>query len=134
MGSAFQLLTLFKHQQVLLAIETGLYRIMKRILVSSMHLDLLPQIADYAKTDSAVPDFNRMKKGLWLVMIGTVKKLLIADQLMLVLGPTLSSPVSQISERTISTRSERPSSSMRRLPLSAIRFTDSTPIIRSTPW
>ncbi len=52
---------------------------------------LLPQIADYGQTGAEKPDAGRMKKGLWLVLIGVVKKVLVADNLMRVIAPVFSS-------------------------------------------
>ena len=58
--------------------------------------ELLPQISDYGKTGAELPNHNTMKKGLWYVLIGAVKKLFIADQLVGVIMPLFSSPVSEI--------------------------------------
>ena len=51
---------------------------------------LLPQIADYDGKGRTAPDFNRMKKGLWFILIGIVKKLLIADRLLVFLAPMVN--------------------------------------------
>ena len=53
--------------------------------------ELLPQISDYGKGGSGHADALRMKKGLWLVLIGVVKKVLVADNLMKVIAPVFSS-------------------------------------------
>ena len=53
--------------------------------------ELLPQISDYGRTGAERADALRMKKGLWLVLIGIVKKVLIADNLMKVIAPVFAS-------------------------------------------
>lgn len=58
--------------------------------------ELLPQISDYGKTSAHLPDPLRMKKGLWLVLIGVVKKLLVADNLMTIIAPVFSSTQAQM--------------------------------------
>ncbi len=60
--------------------------------------ELLPQIANYINSKAAVPDADRTKKGVWLILIGVVKKLLLGDQLMLVIAPVLSTPMDGIPE------------------------------------
>ena len=58
--------------------------------------ELLPQIADYAKFAPTSPDSNMTRKGLWLILIGIVKKILVADQLLVVIAPVLSAPTETI--------------------------------------
>lgn len=49
--------------------------------------ELLPQIRNLYHGDGPRPDFNMHKKGLWLVMIGIAKKVLVADQILLYVSP-----------------------------------------------
>jgi len=54
--------------------------------------ELLPQIADCKAGIYPVADARQMKKGLWLILIGVFKKILIAGQLLVFLAPMIASP------------------------------------------
>jgi D-alanyl-lipoteichoic acid acyltransferase DltB (MBOAT superfamily) len=58
--------------------------------------DLLPQI-ERCDHDGFEPDRDLMRRGLWLVLIGIVKKMMIADYLLVQLAPVLSADVTSIS-------------------------------------
>jgi alginate O-acetyltransferase complex protein AlgI len=49
--------------------------------------ELLPQIRQLSHGDGPRPDFDMHKKGLWLVLIGITKKVLIADQIVYYVSP-----------------------------------------------
>ena len=49
--------------------------------------ELLPQIRELSEGRGPLPDADMHKKGLWLVLIGITKKILIADQLLVYVSP-----------------------------------------------
>lgn len=51
--------------------------------------ELLPQVKAIAGGQAPTPDLDMMRRGLALIAVGVIKKVVIADQLLLVLAPVL---------------------------------------------
>jgi len=57
--------------------------------------DLLPQIRE-CDEGKKLPDRSEMRHGLWYILFGIIKKMIIADSLLLLLAPAIAAPASKI--------------------------------------